>query len=412
MSVLGRLVCVVVAMSTLSLGQAQYKVLWSFGSIANDGTNPVSNLTTDSAGNLYGTTAYGGSGLAGGESGLGGTVFELSPQSDGTWSETILYNFCSLTGCADGQTPMAGLVLDAEGNLYGTTQMGGIPCPRGGSCGVVFELSPPLSSPAGTAWTENVLYNFCSLLQGNLCVDGDYPFSQLIFDTAGNLYGTTSAGGSSNGGGDAGVAFELSPRAKGWEYSVLYNFCSLGGELTCPDGLDPRAGMAFDKVGNLYGTTKNGGRYKLGIVYELTPSSGGWSEKILNSFYQLGNSEAPVSFDSFGNLYGTTLYYAFQLNGKTHTQGARPFTNSTGESFGGVLVDASRNALFGTGQGGIWEVNPARQLETIYSFCSQPSCADGTDAEAGLVEDTSGNLYGTTKSGGTANNGVVFEITP
>jgi uncharacterized repeat protein (TIGR03803 family) len=267
-------------------------------------------------------------------------------------------------------------------------------------------------SPSGTNWTETVLHTFCAAPQQNQCVDGNYPTSQLIFDTAGNLYGTASEGGTGQGGGNGGVAFELSRSANGWDYTVLYSFCSLGGNLTCPDGIDPRAGVTFDKSGNLYGTTKNGGRYKLGIVYELTPSSGGWSEEILNSFYQLGNSEAPVSFDSFGNLYGTTLYYAFQLNGKTHTQGARPFTNSTGESFGSVLVDASRNALFGTGQGGIWEVNPDRQLVTIYNFCSQPSCTDGTDAEAGLVEDTSGNLYGTTKSGGTANNGVVFEITP
>src|SRR5579859_5163238 len=137
------------------LAQVQYKVLWSFGGSPSDGQHPLGSLIFDRAGNLYGTTFAGGTGV-----GVGGTVFELSPNQEGSWSETILYNFCS-NQCMDGSEPEAGLVIDSAGNLYGTTYAGGQPCPGfGGTCGTIFELSPP-ASPGGT-WTESVLYNFCS----------------------------------------------------------------------------------------------------------------------------------------------------------------------------------------------------------------------------------------------------------
>src|SRR5579872_2745975 len=251
-------------LSTVALGQAQEKVLWSFGIASNDGMNPVSTLISDSGGNLYGTTTYGGVNNA-------GIVFELTPQAGGTWNENILYNFCSQTNCTDGEFPIAGLVLDAMGNLYGTTQYGGTQsaCQAGlNGCGTAYELSPQRD---GT-WTETLLYDFCSAFNGDLCQDGQGPNSQLIFDAGGNLYGTAS-------GAYGGVVFELSRASDGWTESVLYSFCAQGGNA-CPDGLLPMGGVAFDRAGNLYGTTQHGGRYRIGTVFELSPSGNKWNHTV------------------------------------------------------------------------------------------------------------------------------------
>src|SRR5580704_16997683 len=246
------------------IGQSQYKVLWSFGS-TNDGATPLSNVIFDHAGNLYGTTSHGGSASACSLSGGCGTVFKLSPNSDGTWTETILYDFCSKVGnsvCLDGSYPKASLIFDAKGNLYGTTSAGGTPpCPIG-ACGTVFELSPP--SSAGGGWVENVLYTFCVNENSNACPDGMEPNSRLAMDASGNLYGTTPLGGSghdtkNNGGG---TVFELTHGAGGWAETVLYNFCSLGEGKVCTDGTSPQAGLTFDRVGNLYGTTESGGDFQ------------------------------------------------------------------------------------------------------------------------------------------------------
>jgi uncharacterized repeat protein (TIGR03803 family) len=178
-----------------AFGQAQYTVLWSFGSVPNDGFQPVSSLIFDQNGNLYGTTEGGGANCCATQSGI---VFELSPTGNGGWTETILYNFCSkLSGdglCLDGAHPLAGLVFDSAGNLYGTTYSGGAyDCQNGlQGCGTVFELSP---SSQGGAWTETVLYNFCAGGLKGGCQDGAEPSSQLTMDTSGNLYGTTTTGG-------------------------------------------------------------------------------------------------------------------------------------------------------------------------------------------------------------------------
>src|ERR1700683_1167138 len=187
----------VVLASSFALGQ-QYKVLWSFGA-PNDGATPVSELVLDRAGNLYGTTSYGGAVPACAVDGGCGTVFKLSRGADNTWTETILYNFCGKIGnslCLDGGVPLAGLIFDANGNLYGTTSAGGtVACFLGG-CGTVFELSPP--SVPGTEWKETVLYTFCGN-QTQSCPDGMEPGSRLAMDAAGNLYGTTPMGGSGHG---------------------------------------------------------------------------------------------------------------------------------------------------------------------------------------------------------------------
>lgn len=269
------------------LGQAQETVLYSFGTNPNDGTLPNGGLIFDKTGSLYGTTQRGGSVC----SEDCGTVFELSPLPDGTWQETVLYNFCSgglQNVCPDGQNPHAGLIFDANGNLYGTTTYGG----ANFDGGTVFELSPP-PAPGGN-WTETVLWNF-----GNPG-DGRYPEGKVALDLLGNLYGTTS-----DGGNGAGIVFELTRGQNGWTETTLYGFCPTH---PCHDGAVPMAGVSFDKVGNIYGTTEQGGYngYSWGVVYELSPSLSNWTETVLHRFNSSGGyPKSVVNFDKAGKLYGT-----------------------------------------------------------------------------------------------------------
>src|ERR1039458_4539934 len=222
--------------STWAAAQVQEQVLHSFQNDGADGVDPYAGLIFDGAGNLYGTTWQGGT--------YGyGTVFELTPTAGGTWTENVLWSFGSGT---DGTSPVAGLIFDAVGNLYGTTLQGGTY-----GYGTVFELTPA----AGGTWTEKVLYSFGS------GTDGANPYAVLIFDAAGNLYGTTYFGGSSDAGN--GTVFEVSPSAGGvWTEHVLHRF----GNGT--DGIWPQAGLVFDAVGNLYGTTSVGGTFGWGTVLD------------------------------------------------------------------------------------------------------------------------------------------------
>ena len=224
-----------------------------------------------------------------------GTVFKLTPQSDGSWKESILYSFCSENGCSDGETPSFGaLIFDSAGNLYGTTASGGNQCEFGG-CGVVFQLT----QHADGSWRESALYAFCSLSH---CEDGAVPRGSVIFDRAGNLYGTAELGGS---GANSGVVFKLTPNPDGsWKEKVLHKF-------NAGDGLHPQAGLIFDQPGNLYGTTTfGGGPVVVGVVFRLAPNSnGGWRETMLHVFRNHGPGAVPsasLTFDPAGNLYGTT----------------------------------------------------------------------------------------------------------
>jgi len=254
-------------------------VLYTFTG-GGDGGYPLAGLALDAAGNLYGTTYTSGAYHS-------GVVFKLAPNPDGTWAESVLHSF---TGGADGSDPVAGLIFDAAGNLYGTAQNGGGSGCSGAGCGVVFKLAP---NPDGT-WTESVLYTFTGGADGALTDAG------LVFDNAGNLYGTTDAGGSGCSGLGCGVVFKLAPNPDGtWTESVLHSF-------TGADGASG-VGLILNATGNLYGTTVWGGAYNYGVVFKLTPSSGGWSETVLHSLLGYGrNPQAPVIFDSAGNLYGTT----------------------------------------------------------------------------------------------------------
>lgn len=409
--------CLIFSFFPLALAnaQAQYQVLYNFGaSGASDGQLPEGKLVFDKQGNLYGTTELGGVNAA-------GAVFELTPSGGGQWTETLLYSFCSQPDCSDGARPMAGLIWDREGNLYGTTNTGGT------VWGTVFELSPPTQQ--GGAWTETVLYTF----SGNPTGDGCYPESKLTFDALGDLYGTTSQCGGGNY--SAGSVFELTPSGDGtWSEIVLHKFCKKGLK-SCPDGGAPRAGVEFDKAGNLYGTTFQGGRSKGGVVYELSPApGGGWKETVLHAFGQTANRPmSAINMDESGNLYGTASLGGFsngqQCNNtcggvfrltKVGGQWKASLFQFNGQNGGnpaaGILLIGKKNVAFGTtlfgGTGGtVFEFRGSTE-SVIHNFCSEPNCTDGSLPATALIADGSGILYGTTTEGGAFGQGVVFQITP
>src|ERR1700733_9918079 len=251
----------------------KYKILHAFtGGL--DGGGLFGSLLLDGAGNVYGVTRGGGQHIY-------GTVFELSPSTKGHWKETVLYNFCALSGCADGAGGWAGLVSDAAGDLYGSTTTGGAT-----NQGVVFELTP-----GSDGWSYNIIY------QGGSEVGS-------VLDKVGNLYGFDGPGRYQNG-----AAAELSPGSDGWSYNVLYSFDDEHG-----DGFFPWAAMVFDPSGNLYGTTKDGGKKGFGIAFKLSPVSPGpgnlWREQILHNFDAFPHDGiypyAGFVRDPSGNLYGAT----------------------------------------------------------------------------------------------------------
>ena len=416
------------AMAVITFGlavsaQAQTEsVLFSFNT-GWKGSNPYGGLVFDSAGNLYGTTYNGGNPKTCNNNGCG-VVFELSPSSSG-WTEKVLHTF---SGGYDGANSRATLIIDAAGNLYGTTTAGGdLTACRGFGCGVVFKLSPQ----SGGTWTETVLYAFVGGTK-----DGTSPSPNLTFDNAGNLYGTTKFGGSSAyctlAYPGCGTAFKLSPTSSGpWKETIMRAFS--GGN----DGAEPGAGLTLDAAGNLYGTTEFGGPQGDGVVYRLSPTSGGrWQETVLYQFGTLSTDGfAPLSmliFDAAGNLYGTTAEgfgssswgTVFELSPTTsfawqETQLHVFAVTSTDGIFpgAGVVFDSAGN-LWGTttsslsGPGAVFKLSPSSGgtwAESTFLFNN----TDGYEPTSGLILDASGNLYGTTVSGG-ANNayGVAFQIVP
>ncbi|HEX8815728.1 MAG TPA: choice-of-anchor tandem repeat GloVer-containing protein [Terriglobales bacterium] len=391
---------------------AEYKVIRYFNS--GVGQSPGAGLIFDASGNLYSTTVEGGAGGS-------GTVFELSPGAGGKWVETVLYSFCAQSNCADGANPYSGLVFDSAGNLYGTTTAGGKD-----NNGVVFQLAPGSNG----SWTEHVLYRFCSVAA---CDDGATPWATLTFDSSGSLYGTTFSGGSI----DRGVAFKLSRARDGdWHETVLHNF-GVG-----KDGYNPISGLVFDSAGNLYGTTPHGGDVSrpncgslgCGTVFELSPKSTHYTEHVIYSFKGLAGSGpiAGLILDASGNLYGTASTGGAHGDGAVFelSPGAAGWTETTLHSFdgswkdptGSLILDGSGN-LYGTCQGGgvynlgiVFELSPEQDglwAETVlHSFNN----SGGTYPSANLIFDGNGNLYGTAYEGGSAcagaGCGTVFEITP
>jgi len=381
--------------------------MYSFTNSNGDGAGPFAGLVRDPSGNLYGTTTKGGtsSNCPGGC----GTVFELV-NSYGTRSEKVLYSFTGSGG--DGGYPDAGLIIDASGNLYGTTSQGGT-----NDYGTVFQLV--YSSSTGT-YTENVLYSFTQ--SGG---DGAQPLG-LVMDASGNLYGTTTGGGTN----DVGTVFELVYSSGTYSEKVLHSFTNSGG-----DGANP-AGLVMDASGNLYGTTTFGGTSLYGTVFELVNSSGTYSEKVLYSFTNSGGDGgypyAGLLRDLVGNLYGTTqiggtndagTVFELVYSSGTYTEKVLySFTNSGGDGAypdAGLVRDPSGN-LYGTtneggtnGYGTVFELvyfSGAYTEKVLHSFTN--SGGDGAYPYAGLVRDPSGNLYGTTHGGGAYTFGTVFGLTP
>ncbi len=337
-------------------------VISDFGKTPTDGTLLESPLVFDKAGNLYGVTALGGLPDQRGR----GTVFELTKKPDGVWARKVLHTFGR---GVHGNTPVGALILDADGNLYGATEFGGLYNDNG----TVFKLSPR----GDGSWKETILHDFTGY------PDGNYPLGDLIFDTAGNLYGTTLFGGAYGGGSHfGGTVFKLTPEEGGliWRETVIHSFTDSEGP--------PVYGLTMDRASNLYGTTDYFiPQVNSGVVFELSPAlDGSWNYTTLHTFPGEGNNpsgdgagaESGVILDADGNLYGTTAF------GGAHNYGAV------------FEVPA--------GQG------PNGPDNILYSFHSEDS--GGRYPYAGLVFDPSGNLYGTTGYGGPYDDGKLFELSP
>jgi uncharacterized repeat protein (TIGR03803 family) len=369
-----------------------------------NGSTPEGGLVVDAAGNFYGSTYLGGSSKL-------GVAYELSPAGNKV-NETVLHNF---TGNGDGENPLGDLAFDNAGNLYGVTQFGGA-----FGLGTVFELSPP--SAQGGEWTEAVLYSF----QG-IPSDGAQPVAGLVLDGAGNLYGTTSLGGF-NGpdcDGGCGTVFELSPPAApggNWTETVIYFFQGFN------DGSDPLGAMIFDPAGNLYGTTFFGGGVGGGgTVFELSPPSqpgGSWTETLLHAFTASndgGGPEAGVAMGSNGALFGTTFFGG--LNGRgtvfrlkqPSIQGG-PWAYSivlnfvTSEGSPRAAVTVVNATLYGTtfdgGEPGyVFRISSTGDYTPLYQF-------NGAAFSVARLTFYNGHLYGTTVRSGYNNNGTAFQLHP
>lgn len=382
------------------------KVLYSFSG-GNDGGYPDSDLVADSAGNLYGTLVEGGAFDS-------GAVFKLAP-SGNSWIETVLYSF---TSGADGGQPYGGVTLDAQGNLYGTTVVGGnftgSNCIESG-CGVVFKLTK-----SGGNYSPSVIYSFAG---GN---DGYGPGAGVTFDKQGNLYGMTPTGGSYG----LGVVYELQPGPNGtWTEKVIHTFT--GGD----DGASGSAGrMILDTAGNLYGVATTGGANGDGVVFELSPSQA-LNFKTLYAFKgypDAGYPYAALTFDALGNLYGASyydganglgaVYKLTQTNGAWSESVLYSFKGGTdGQySLGNLVFDAAGHLYGTTSEGGagcscgvIFKLTPSgkqKWTESVsYRFKGAP---DAGFVYNGLLIDPAGTFYGTSVHGGTSDEGSIFKFTP
>jgi uncharacterized repeat protein (TIGR03803 family) len=391
----------VVICSPVSRAQT-FTVLHNFTGGA-DGAYPYVGVSKDSAGNLYGTAALGG--MAGGCNGNGcGTVYKLARHGS-SWLFNPLYAF---TGGSDGAVPLARVILGPNGTLYGTTYIGG------GGTGVVFNLHPPphITNRVFSPWTEDVLYQF-----GNV-FDGNNPEGDLLFDAAGNIYGTTSSGGiECLDTVLCGTVYELTPNGSGWTESILYEFTN--GNVAIP-----LAGVISDHAGNLYGTASN-----VYAVFELVRSGSGWTEATLYQPGYQGGAPTPaggVIFDPSGNLYGATQFggtngsgTVFELMPMGGGWSASTLYNFTGggEPLGSLVRDASGNLYGTTCQGGVHNSGSVFKLmpsggswtETdLYDFTGG---SDGYCPMGNVILDAQGNIYGAAYAGGSHGYGTVFEIT-
>ncbi len=396
--------CLLLTTATILAGLAHaagYKRFYNFGS-GLDGINPSGPLSFDAAENAYGTTA------AGGDFGLG-TVFMITPSGE----EQIIWSF---TGGPDGSDPHGGVILDFDGNLYGTAVAGGSGFCSGDGCGVVFKLTN-----SGGTWNAFPIYSFTG---GD---DGFGPGSPLIWDTAGNLYGTAPDGGKDGNG----VVFELSPTDNGWQQRVLHAFTGKR------DGAVGSLGaLLMDSAGNIYGTSELGGDAGAGAVYELSPTGkGSWKFTTLYDFKGMPDAANPYGglvLDNIGNLYGTTYFggelgmgTVFQLshgpNGAWQENILYSFQGGTDGSFptSTPFFAYPFTTLYGTTTTG---GRPSCDCGTIFSLkFSHGTWKEKIDHLFGKGRDGSypiygltaadGVLWGTTPVGGTDSGGTLFQLT-
>ena len=359
------------------------------------GAGPYAGLISDASGNLFGTTLYGGKAYV-------GVVFELVPQTSGTYKEVVLYSFRASPDC---NSPMGRLLLDSAGNLYGAAQAG---CEH--LNGGVFELSPA----GGGKYTYSVIYAFPGAYTGQ-------PDSPLSMDTAGNLYGIIGSGGSQG----FGQIYQLTPNGSGgWVPKIIYTFGHRG------DGTYPTGPLTIDSVGNIYGTTAYGGLGN-GTVYELSPVAGNWREKILYNFKGTTDGFFPlngVTLAPTGDLFGTTdgsngTVFRLSLSSSTWVKHIIHSFNAAGNGavpaeYGSLTMDAAGNIYGTTFQGGadnlgiVYKLSPSGGTwsETIlYAFTGSN---DGSQPNADLLLDSSGNILGTAFTAGHTGGGTVFKITP
>jgi uncharacterized repeat protein (TIGR03803 family) len=394
------------------LAQAQtFQVLHAFTGGGDDAA-AYAGLTVDAAGNFYGTTS--GAGI-----GSNGSVFKLASAGSG-WLLKPLKNF-GRSGNGPSE-PFGNLTIGPDGALYGTTFAGG-----SGGGGTVFKLQPPAHACASFScpWTLTVLHDF----NGS---DGAGPIGGVVFDRAGNLYGTTFAGGAlsctdnSNG---CGVVYELSPSGGGWTETVIYDF-NFGNDS---DGAGPSGGLIFDTVGNLYGVTFSGGNQTNGgIVYKLSPSQGGgWTQTILHLFSDPPDGSLPIGtliMDRSGNLYGTTQAGGTVDGGtvfELSQQGEQVLYNFPENSYpaGTLVFDGSGNLYGATWYGGVNGYGTVFKLAPAHGSWNESDlhvfqASDGIVPNGGIALDSAGDLYGTAQKGGYFSDvcmqgcGTVWKIAP
>lgn len=403
--------------SASSLSQT-FTVLHTF--TGDDGLSPYSGVTVDRAGNLYGTTKYGG--MSGCTLGCG-VLFKLAPQGSG-WNFTPLYKF---TGPSDGKAPIARIVFGPDGRLYGTTFLGGTLA----NAGTVFTLTPPPTAcRTPCSWIKTTIWSFEQFEDD----DGRAPgYGDLVFDSAGNIYGTTEEGGTSQEvcGPGCGTVYMLSRSQGSWNETLIYQF----GD---GPGFHPYAGVTFDSNGNLYGTTLYGGQVNWGVAYKLAPSNGSWSPTILHNFSPESDGGVPSAGllpDNAGNLYGATgssgpdgggTVFQLSPNGMDWTfqllhsfdYPAHPFANLTMDAAGNLYGTSLEGGIFR--HGNVFKLTRTGDSWTYTSLYDFTGGSDGNSPYGSVALDAAGNLYGTAENGGTEAGdclsthgcGVVWEITP
>ena len=378
--------------SLSQLAESQtYKVIYNFTNIGTDGATPYAGPTLDRAGNLFGTTNTGGRFGS-------GSVYELSPSGD-SWTYRSMHSFF---GQADGAGPAFGSLAIWNGELFGTTEGGAF-------FGTAFKVGPCKNN---NVCPESVVHGF------GLKTDGQEPIGGVVFDKAGNFYGTTLLGGTSGNG----TVFQIKP--SGIEH-VLYSF-TVG-----IDAVNPAAAVTVDDHGNLYGTTSFGGVNGVGAVYKLTHTRSGWTESVLYSFQGLNDGQNPVGgliLDKAGNLYGGTfdggangggtVYELSPSAGGWNLTVLYSFTGGYGGLYNKLTFDTKGNLygiLNGESANGLGSVFKLTRHDGGWTYTDLHDFAGGSDGGlpyCQLAVDAQGNIFGTAFVGGSNNQGIVFEITP